>query len=757
MKKNNSFPSSYFSKKIIPNAGWIFIIFLFAIFLKPYFVDKLVPIPTALLVNNYSPWNVHSEFSGPVQNPALSDVVTQIIPWRMLTIAELKKGEFPLWNEFSFSGTPHLANYQSSVFNPLNILFFIFPFIDAWSILIFLQVILSFIGTYLFLRYLSLEVKAALLGSIAFSFSGFMTVWLPYGTLSLAISYLPWGLYFTSRYFKTSSWLSLGGVSLSVIFSFFAGHFQTSLYLFVVLFCYGIFQFIDKKQVKKLLFFLFALLVGALISLLQIYPTIVLYMASSRSNSISQDIGIPWNYLITLFAPDFFGNPVTRNDWVGYYAERAGYMGIIPLIFSFLSLFHKERKVVMFFGLIGLASLLFALDSPLNGFMKATQLPIIATSINTRIIVIFSFSFSVLSAFGFSYFSESLNKRLTILKYSPFIIVTILFIGIWLLLLLGNIFDQGKTAIAIRNLILPTVLILFIGVGIIGVKIMRMKKLYSLFFIGILLFTAFDSYRFVSKWLPFESRQDFYPSIQVLEKITDYQKQGKVYGPLGLESAIPFNIRLLGGYDPLFFERYGEFIESANGIYKSPKRVEAQLDPRAKYADRVLELLGVTMIYQPKNFINQLWAYPVWEKGEKFTRVYEDEKNELYVHNNAFPPARLYFAYEIDTERKSLLKRFYSDDFDYKNIVLVENQIVLNSSEASGSSKVLFSKISNNQFNIDVESPKDAVLFTSLPYSTSWKATVNGDESNIFPVNHAFIGLIVPKGKSEVRLWFTYP
>lgn len=53
-----------------------------------------------------------------------SDAIRQIYPWKELAVSMIKEGQLPLWNPYAFSGTPLLANIQTAVFYPLNILFF---------------------------------------------------------------------------------------------------------------------------------------------------------------------------------------------------------------------------------------------------------------------------------------------------------------------------------------------------------------------------------------------------------------------------------------------------------------------------------------------------------------------------------------------------------------------------------------------------------------------------------------------------------
>ena len=179
-------------KSISPFFLVILIVGIF--FASPYFIKGLVPFPSRYLVNHFSPWNAHSEFALPVKNNAMPDVIGQIYPWKKLTIDTWKNGEIPLWNPYSFSGTPHLANYQSQVFSPTNLLYFIFPFLDAWSIQILLQPILAGIFMFLYMRSLKISELGSIISSVSFMFCGFVVTWMAYGTLGYAILFLPYAL-----------------------------------------------------------------------------------------------------------------------------------------------------------------------------------------------------------------------------------------------------------------------------------------------------------------------------------------------------------------------------------------------------------------------------------------------------------------------------------------------------------------------------------------------------------------------------------
>ena len=298
----------------------IFIILaVWFVFSSQYFLKGAAPFPSTYLLNNFDPWNAYDLLTGPVKNGATPDVITQIFPWKWIVIDSYKNGNFPLWNPYAFSGTPLLANYQSAVLSPINLLYFILPFIDAWSISVLLQPLLASLFMFAFLKSIKRSDFASIIGALAFGFCGFITSWMMYGTLGFAIIYLPLALFAVEKFYHTKKWQYNVLLALSISLSLFSGHFQTSLYFLIFVFAYILFKFVTAKN-KKLFGFTFASLIfGVMISSPQIIPSIEFYFNSPRETIYSIGEIIPWTYLATFFAPDFFGNPVTRNDWFCHY------------------------------------------------------------------------------------------------------------------------------------------------------------------------------------------------------------------------------------------------------------------------------------------------------------------------------------------------------------------------------------------------------------------------------------------------------
>lgn len=92
-------------------------------------------------------------------------------PLRWFTAQELRAGNLPLWNPWSASGEPWLANPQTGVFYPPSWLFLALPFETAFMLFLLLHLVVLGIGAYLLFARKASQ-GAALLGAVAVMFSG---------------------------------------------------------------------------------------------------------------------------------------------------------------------------------------------------------------------------------------------------------------------------------------------------------------------------------------------------------------------------------------------------------------------------------------------------------------------------------------------------------------------------------------------------------------------------------------------------------
>jgi hypothetical protein len=729
---------------------------LWLLFCIPYFFKGLVPVPSTYLVTFFAPWN--TSYAMPVKNGAMPDIFTQIMPWKMFTISEWKAGRIPLWNPYSFSGTPHAANFQSAVFSPFTPLFFLLPFIDAWSIMIVLQPLLAGLGIVFFLRQTKHTDLACALAGIGYMFSGAVVTWMGYGTLAMTIAMFPW-------LFGGLTRMALGknfGTSLivfSVLTAFLSGHFQMGLYVvgagILYVFWLGLVE--KKVSLRTFLRMMGAIVAGLCIAAPQFILTYGAFVASTRTASSGMREVIPWPYLATLISPDIFGNPVTRNDWYGHYAEWASYIGVIPLLFSLYgigSLKLKRPDSKFFFVILGLLGLLLSFDTPLVTLMFALKIPVLSTSAASRIIVMLSFALSVLAAYGIDAWIEDVKKHAhaSVLKK---LAIPLLVMGVITMVpFLFHIIPAEKISISIRNLALP------LGtLGLASVMLYvatRMKQAKVILAVGVMLVIlgSFDSYRFATKWMPFESRAYVYPTTPLLTFLQTLPGNDRVFGNIGGEVGVPFHQPLIEGYDAMYPGRYGEFIQSLKtGTVMTGERSVVMVDKNGKYTEHALRLLGVRYIVNKVSDKDTPWTFPVWRYApDVMKKIYGDATWEVYEYTHALPRVSLIYSYTTEKPNQQIINTLFDPSFDMTKKIVLEKEPFVPPAVGTGSATI--STYTPTAITLRTESSTNALLFLSDPWDSGWHAAIDGTPTEILRADYDFRAVALPKGTHTVTMTY---
>jgi len=749
-------PQLFKNKYLIKYWPIIFIIGVWLIFAHPYFIFEKVPFPSGYLVNFFAPWNTVPEFAGPFKNGATPDVITQIYPWKILVIDLWKQGSIPLWNPYSFSGTPLLANYQSAALSPLNLLYLVLPFIDAWSIAVLLQPLLAGLFMYMFVRAVGVSREGSVISAIAFMFCGFIATWMSYQTLGYAILFLPLALFAIEKFFNTTKWYYPLLLTITIPLSFFSGHFQTSLYFLLFVTAYCFLKFIQTRDLKSSIYCQVSIVFGLLISAPQILPSIELYYHSVRSEIFSAVEIIPWSYLPTFLAPDFFGNPVTRNDWLGHYAEWNGYLGLIPLMLGFYSLTaRKSQKAILFFFVVSIISILLAFRSPLLDLLTNLKIPVLSTSAASRIIVVASFCFAVLAGFGFEKVIEDIKKR----NYKPMIVwgltFGIIFAILWGIVSLKLFIPIDKIRIAFSNLRLPTLILGSIITILLSSIFIKNKKYSQIIPIMIILIVAFDLLRFAIKWQPFDPRKFVYPELPISKFLSTIAPQDRVFGNFGAEVSTSYRASIIEGYDPLYIARYGEFIGAASdGQFHKAQRSGVVFPKRGGNTQNILNFLGVKYIIHKIADGRYVWAYPYWEYPvDFFTPTYKDASYEVYQNQRVFTRAFIVGSYKVESSNQKLLSMIFDGSSDLKQEVYLEGEPGIGLGHGVRGEAIIKS-YEANEIIIEASSSGKGMLVLSDPFYPGWKAYTDGVQTKIYRANYAFRAVEIPEGMHHVR--FTY-
>lgn len=733
-------------------APLIFLAAAVIIFFKPFWLEGKLPVPADTIVGLYYPWR---DFFAkdypqgiPFKNFLITDPVRQQYIWRNLSIEAVKNRQWPLWNPYNFSGTPLLANFQSAPFYPLNILFFFLPFSLAWSQLIVLEPLLAGIFLYLYLRNLRLNQWASLLGAVVFSFSGFAIAWLEWNTVLHTALWLPLILLATDKLVLSKKW-SLVFI-LSLASSFFAGHLQVFFYVFVFSLVYLLVRWWQYGRSKKLMVLLTTCyLLLATLTAVQWWPTLQFIGLSARNFDLPswQSPGwfLPPQNLVQFLAPDFFGNPATLNYFgVWNYGEFIGYIGILPLLFSFLAILWRRDKKTWFFGGVAAVSLMLALPTPLAKLPYQLTIPFISTSQPTRLMFLIDFSLAVLAALGLDWLMKNFNDSNHLGKFIKTIAVMFtIFLGLWVFVLLSPITENLQ--VAKRNLILPTATFL-VSAGLIILSQLRyglrfQKIILTLF----LLVVIFDLFRFGGKFTPFTDKQWLFPETAAIKFL---QNQPQPFRMMATDRRIfppnfagIYKLEDVAGYDPLYLQSYGE-LTAAWGRGKpdiTPFSFNRILTPD-DYSSPMADLMNVKYVLSLKEEISPKLKL-VFKEGE--TRVYENIK--------VLPRAFFVEQLESVADKKTAVNGLFT-------VVLSKVAVVQNGETLLGKNigigSVEISLYTGNRVVLKTDNTKEGFLVLTDIYYPGWLAGIDGEPTKIYQTDYAFRGIIIPAGQHEIIFRF---
>ncbi len=720
-------------------------------FFWQFFFKGLLPIPSDTIIGLYHPFrDLYAKDyprGVPFKNFLITDPVKQQIPWKKLAMELEKKLELPLWNPYNFSGTPHLANFQSGVFYPPNIFLIILPFNFGWSLIISIQVFLAGFFMYLYLKNQNLKNEPSLIGAISFSLSGFFIAWLEWGNIIHTALWLPLILLSIDKIFENKGRKWSLFLILALSFSFFAGHLQTFFYIFIVSAAYTIFNLVKTKNNRALVSVIFSALIFGIISLPQLIPTLQFISFSARNvdlNWHSAGWFIPLQNLAQFLVPDYFGNPATLNYFGTWnYGEFIGYVGILPLAMSIFALFAKERRTAFFLGVV-LISLIFATDNPVAKIPFSLNIPFMSTSQPTRLIFLIDFSLAILSAIGF--------QRLMVIKKRKEILLTLGIILFAFLVLLSFTFFGEKMSnpslsdllVSRRNSYFP--IIIFAGVSslLLLYSSFKNKNIKNIILISLVLITLADLFRFGWKFTPFTDQKYLFPQTKIIDFLKNQEDKNfrvlsaspEIFPP---NFSTYYKIQMVEGYDPLYLLRYAELIKAidrGNPDISPPfgfNRIVSLSNSQASFSG----LLNVKYLLTLDKLSNPNYRF-VMEEGK--TNVYENKK---------FIP-RAFFVSEVKKARnKQEAINLMFKNFNPRSQAVVENYSG-KTQFGTGSAEIV--SYLENKIVIQTDNRKDGFLVLLDSYYPTWEARIDdaNKKAKIFLTDYNFRGIVVPSGKHMI-------
>lgn len=655
-----------------------------------------------------------------------SDLIDFSYPYKDFYASHLKKGEIITWNPYIGMGTPIIAEAQTGVFHPFNLLLFYFlPTPIAFNLRIILSYLILLIFTYFFTREIGLSRTASFIASVAFAFSGFMIGHLKHVPMLGAIEFFPLMLICIEKIIRSSSRLFFCLLlSILLALSIFAGH-LTSTYLIVLMLVIYFFVRIAQEDSQKekfmpYIYFFGAIVFSFLLSAAQVLNVFEIIPYSTRAVvSLEGSLAPPFllKYLLLFLIPDIFGDPSkatwdmqTQNYW-----ENIGYIGLIPIFLAlsaivvflkkrFRSNHYGKKSLALFAVLLFAFVLLLGKRTPVYGWFFEFVPGFSVTRIPGRYLFFICFSLSLFAGFGFDFVKKMYKPKL-------WIILTMLFF------ILADIFyywQSYNNALPVSFLNEPS-----------SVRFLKKDKdIYRIRDIGRGQ-SWIRAWRSASGW-----RGDLSP----------YIDQGKFLSP---DRNILYGIPA----PSIIYEMVGHFSLNRSGI----------LDARTTGIEykSAMKLFGLMNV---KYFIYEENGGLLWKGKPVFSEINKAGSLDLNIFENKdfLPRAFLVSGYRIMQESE-ILPYMKSEDFNPSQEVILEEEpkISTQNLNISNLGTVAITKYEDTKVEISAQIKSPGFLVLTDTWYPGWKATVDGKSTKIYLADYNFRALYLTSGKHKIIFSYT--
>ena len=243
--------------------------------------------------------------------PFFRDLSTYFYPMRYSLFESYRSGNLPLWDRHTAMGFPLLADFQTGAFYPPHALFLVLSFFPAIRALFVFHFFVAGAGAYCLCRSWNHPPYLSIVGALLFAFGGTIVSLANLLNHFQTAVWLPWGILLWEKVLRHTSWKHFLAFTLILAIQFLAG----SPELFALT---TALVMIDGIRVKRSdpnvsyrrvisLFFIANLLVLMLV-MIQLLPTIELFLESRRQQPIPPEEVLHWSFkplsLLNLVFPD---------------------------------------------------------------------------------------------------------------------------------------------------------------------------------------------------------------------------------------------------------------------------------------------------------------------------------------------------------------------------------------------------------------------------------------------------------------------
>lgn len=743
------------------------------------------------------------------------DLGPYFIPPRFFWVESIRKGDFPFWNPFQYSGHPFFANPQYAILYPLNILFFLLPFDLASNVIIILHFFVGGLFTYLFLKDLKVNSTGSLISGLIFMLSGYLlSVHSLLNTL-LSVIWTPLIMLFFRRAILKSGLKNQILTAVFMTISFLGGGIEVVYGNFFLLLFMVIFLSLDRETQRhgrwkktwlgaRSLFIISILFF--LLSAVQLLPFLELFHHSIRGNGISYHEATTWSFapkeILLFFLPDAYGYFLDfQKYWVSQCWLKTLYTGGLPFILSLIFFLAPqpsytpsgERVWIEGFGKykkLYLALMIFSIFLSLGKynplylyvykyvpFFNGIRYPV-------KFLYIFILILSIIAGLGFQRLAE-FSKEGENKKLKRVLFVFSLAFGLLLLfLVLGG--KRVEDFIRLRGIDFPdfnylpinlyhakrflfylTLFFLLLRVGY-EVKWRGWIKVLLIIFLAA---DLFGNMGFYGK----EKTSDYFQKTRVLEMISSDQGDFRVFSTaktISMDSSI-----LIANATPLDIlkERHLPTMNLLYGLHNiwgidviTLKRVDdlykAFIGTPSISTTNLIDLYGVKYVISITPIKGDHRFELIYSRLEGLQGKRKDllKENTIKLYRNRKPILRAWLVKDFKVmDEKAILSRMTNKNFRPDKEVLVEEapqgeEQSIHSAQTEVAKRLPKGTVQvlsekNNRLSLFVRPSQNSFLVMNDTYFPGWKAFVDGKKTTIYRADYNFRAISLKSGSHKVE------
>lgn len=686
------------------------------------------------------------------------DLVSFLWPTYSYAADALREGRLPLWNHSLYSGAPLVADNQSGLFYPLNLLVFLLwpglPYV-ALEVLVIIHVWLAGAGMYALARALLAELDpapplpwaraGAFAAGAAYMFSDvFVThvgnlnivavaAWLP-----LALLALHWGL--TRR---AAGWCAAAGAALGV--AALAGHAQLTLIVAAALGLFALWRMgaalmepgdrlRRAAQIVGLTALAFAVALG--VAALSLVPALELTQHTGRARldyAAAAEYSLPWQGLAGLVSPLIFGRGAL-DAWGPWPRVEMGYAGVVTLLLAGLAPWRGRAGWPRFLAALGLFGLLVALGAhtPIHRLLYEFVPGFASLRVPARFILLTDFALAGLAGYGLARLPQLGARRVAGWALGLAAAGGIVALLAWWLTP-GNAAHQAELLIGLG----VAALLLALALACVRARRWRLAPalLAALVAADLIGLGAWVETDFNDPTLGFD-----HPAV-----VAFLQAQP---GPLRIDNAS-------GAWSPDAAARLG--LEDIGGL-SNPLALAAY----ATYAGAVGS--RGTPLY---NFLNAQFVLADKDQppgDASFVPVFNaDPTLDVYLNTLAQPRLRLVTAAQVVGSGEEAFAAIQTAGFDPERTVVVDRSSPaavppppVGPSPAEAPT-VFYTAYAPEAYTVVARTAAPAYLVYGEVWYPGWRAWVDGVEAPVYRANFAFRAVYVPAGEHTVVMRFDPP